>query len=425
MAKNTAKNQTINTSQEAKHSIEISVADLQVGMYVSKLDCDWMDTPFLMQGFMIENDNHLGLLAEYCNTVWVDKIYKQQLATGPKDAILHASTIEKQLIHKKTTADELNSATGIYAKSKEITKNLMQQVRLGNAIDSQAAKNLVSDCVTSILNNPDALMWVSKIRDQDEYTAEHSVNVCVLTIALARRLGFNEAELNKVGLCGLLHDVGKLQIDPAILNKTDPLTREEWQIIAAHPANGRNLLMGTPSIYPGAIDVAYSHHERIDGKGYPRGLSGSAISTFSRVVAITDAYDAMTANRCYASAKSSTDALKVLFHAKDKHFDGKMVDVFMRIIGLYPPGTLVEMKNGCVGVVLSSNEKKQHLPEVIMCLDKNKNRFAQKTRLDLRRIEDQDLDESYLIKQAHIDGSFGLQLEEFLEEGFQFKSFAG
>ena len=415
---------SIDQPQGARQSVEISVADLKVGMYVSRLDCDWLDTPFLMQGFMVENEDHLDLLADYCQTVWVDKVYEQQLEKGPKDAILQASKIEKQLIHRKPAVEEIGSATGIYAASKEITKNLMQQVRLGNAIDSQAAKNLVSSCVTSILNNPDALMWMTKIREKDEYTAEHSVNVCVLAIALARRLGFNEAELNKVGLCGLLHDVGKMQIDPAILNKSDPLTRKEWQVIAAHPANGRDLLMGTPSIYPGAIDVAYSHHERLDGKGYPRGLSGSAISTFSRIVAITDAYDAMTADRCYANARSSTDALKVLFHAKDKHFDGKMVDVFMRMIGLYPPGTIVELENGCVGVVLASNEIKQHLPQLIMCLDRNKQPFEEKSLLDLQRIEENKLDQRFLIKRAYTDGKFGVELKDFIEQGFKFKSYA-
>ncbi len=427
MAKNTATkidNNAIANDPGAKKSVEISVGDLKVGMYVSRLDCDWLDTPFLMQGFMVESEDHLDLIAEYCSTVWVDKVYEQQLEKGPKDAILQASKIEQQLIHKKPIIEELGNATGIYAASKEITKNLMQQVRLGNAIDSQAAKSLVSSCVSSILSNPDALMWMTRVREKDAYTAEHSVNVCVLAIALARRLGFNEAELNKIGLCGLLHDVGKMQIDPAILNKTDPLTRKEWQVIAAHPANGRDLLMGTPSIYPGAIDVAYSHHERIDGKGYPRGLCGSAISTFSRIVAIVDAYDAMTADRCYANARPTTEALKVLFHSKDKHFDGKMVDVFMRMIGLYPPGTIVELENGCVGVVLTTNEQKQHLPQLIMCLDKNKKPYPEKSLLDLQRIEKEELDKRYLIKRAYIDGKFGLTVTDFVSEGFQFKSYA-
>lgn len=405
---------------EMRQTVKLSVTDLRVGMYVSSLDRDWLDTPFLMQGFMIESEDHLDLLAEYCESVWVDKVYEQKLDTS-RDAIVQGEKVEQLYIHKKSTVEELGPASGVYQSSTQITKDLMEQVRLGNAIDSNAAKGVVSACVGSILNNPDALLWVSKIRNKDEYTAEHSLNVCVLSIAFARRLGFNEAELNQIGICGLLHDVGKMQIDPAILNKPDPLTRQEWQSIANHPAYGRNLLMSTPSIYTGAIDVAYSHHERLDGKGYPRGLSGSAISTYTRIVTIADAYDAMTANRCYANARSSTDALKILFHGKDKQFDSKLVDVFMRMIGLYPPGSIVELVNGSLAVVLSSNMRNQRYPEVIIVTDFEKVKVEDKMVFDLSAIEEGGLEEDYKIKRTHPDGSFGIKLQELADEGFEFK----
>ena len=121
------------------------------------------------------------------------------------------------------------------------------------------------------------MLWMSRIREQHNYTVEHSLNVCVLAIAFGRYLGLDELELNQLGLCGMLHDVGKMRIPEEILNKAGDLNDAEWQVMQQHAVFGRDLLVSTPDIYSGAIDVAYSHHERVDGKGYPRGLKLSLI----------------------------------------------------------------------------------------------------------------------------------------------------
>src|SRR5690606_27846390 len=119
-------------------------------------------------------------------------------------------------------------------------------------------------------SNPDALLWMTRIRDQDHYTAEHCLNVCILAIAFGRHLGMSEADLEKLGMCGLLHDVGKMRIPAEVLNKPGELSAREWNQMRAHVVHGRNLLLATPGILHAAVDVAYSHHERMDGTGYPR-----------------------------------------------------------------------------------------------------------------------------------------------------------
>lgn len=386
-------------------------------MFVSRLDCDWANTPFLMQGFLVESQQHIQEVHKYCRTVWVDRVGQDWIR--PETQAVFETASHKNLIHKIPTQDEHSKALETYRHSRRITKSLLDEVRLGGAIDTEAAKESVSACVQSILRNPDAMLWMSRVREQHNYTVEHSLNVCVLAIAFGRYLGMSEQELNKLGLCGMLHDVGKMKIPTEILDNPRRLEKEEWRAMQKHTTFGRDLLLSTPNIYNGAIDVAYAHHEKIDGTGYPRGLKGSAISTYARIVAIVDAYDAMTADRCYARALSSTDALKILFEERDRHFDSHLVDHFMRMIGLYPPGTIVELINGEVALVLASNYKYQQLPKVIRVLDASKQPCNEKI-LNLSDIDKGKLGEEYFIRKAHTDGSFGLRMTDFQEKGLQF-----
>jgi len=404
---------------KSQSSIQLHVSELQIGMYVSDLDCDWLETPFLTQGFMIESNEHLALLKEYCETVWVDKVFNSWVKAEEHSTF--ETVNKKNLVHQVPAQDEHKNAGGVYQKTRQITKTLMDEVRLGRAIDTEAAKEAVSGCVKSVMQNPDALLWMSKIRDSDEYTAEHSMSVCILAIAFGRHLNMNEQELNDIGLCALLHDVGKMQVPAEILNKPARLTREEWQIMMKHTIHGRDLLLSTSNVLSSAIDVAYSHHERVDGNGYPRGLKGAAIPSYARIIAIVDTYDAITADRCYAPGLSTNEALKILYEARETHFEGRLVDSFMKMIGLYPPGTIVELVNGKVALVLAANQKYQHLPRVIQVLDEGKNIVPEKV-LNLADIEKGRLDKDNFIKRAHVDGAFGIRMHDYQQKGIQFAS---
>src|SRR5690606_11347487 len=194
---------------------------------------------------------------------------------------------------QNTSGNDRAAAISVYREARRLTKTLLDDARIGGVIDSESARVTVKECVGSILRNPDALLWMSRMRNEDEYTSEHCLNVCIVAIAFGRHLGFYEDELEKLGMCGLLHDVGKMRIPSEILNKPAELTAKEYRMIKAHPVHGRNLLMSSPGVDQSVIDVAYSHHERIDGEGYPRKLKAPDISEFARIIAIVDAYDAM------------------------------------------------------------------------------------------------------------------------------------
>ena len=402
------------TDSSKNRKIEkMHVSGLQVGMYVSKLDVDWLETPFLYQGFLIESVYDIEQLERYCKYVWIDKepprenlrrlkIINKTLSSKPK----------KNYTNKATMSQEYSQSHQVFSASRRKIKSLLEDATFGNAIDTESAKETVQHCVTSVLRNPNAMLWMSKIRGADEYTSEHCLNVCVLAIAFGRHLGKDEEELEELGLCGLLHDVGKMRVPNEILHKPGKLTPKEWKIMQAHTVHGRNLLMSSEADMGQTVEVAYSHHERIDGAGYPRRLESQQISEYSKIIAIVDAYDAMTANRCYSAAITPSLAIRNIYNDRGTHFDETLALQFIKTIGLYPPGCIVELANGSIGIVLERHSRFQHLPLVLLVLNENKETVKNRI-VDLSMIENGELDRSLLIKKDYPDGEFGIDIKDF------------
>lgn len=407
-------------SNRAHCTKKISVSEVQLGMYISKLDRPWLETPFLMQGFLVETLDDIEVLADLCKHVWIDAVFEEWTKPTARAAGNTGSGYTVRYINKLPPQEEHRQAIGVYTSAKRKTKTLLDEVRFGGVVSTEAAKETVNDCVSSILRNPDALLWMSKMRNEDEHNAEHSLNVCILAIAFGRHLGFCEVELQNIGLCGLLHDVGKLRIPTELLYKKKSLSERDIRVLKAHPIYGRNLLMAAEGMFHGAIDVAYSHHERVDGTGYPRGLKSAGISQFSKMIAIIDAYDGMTANRHPTESLTCTDALKSIYHERGTRFDEKLALAFIKTVGLYPPGSIVELVNGEVALVLESNHRHHHLPKIITILDQNKQPGKKEKILSLERVHEGNLGKEYLIKKVHRDGSFGVFIKDYTEKGLQF-----
>ena len=391
-------------------------------MFVAELDCDWLVTPFLLQGFTIETRDQIDTLRTHCQHVWVDtktlgkteltRLKKLDKATPTKAAKASAApTVSAQEEHRQ--------ARQIYSTSKEVTVNILKSAAAGPPIKLPETDATVHHCVQSILRNPDALLWMSRIRNKDEYTAEHCLNVCILAIAFGKHLGLSDQALYTVGTAGLLHDVGKMRVPPAILNKPGKLTDKEFKAMSAHVVHGRNLLQQTPDIAKEIIEAAHAHHERIDGTGYPRKLKDADISYHSRIISIIDAYDAITSQRCYANARPTTEALKILYEHKGKQFDEQLTLSFIQFIGLYPPGSIVELENGRVGLVLATNQQAKHLPKIICVRDQNKQPCKHEF-MDLSLISSGQLSQDHLIKQMHVDGSFDIFIKAFKAKGLSF-----
>ncbi len=398
---------------------KISVCDLRIGMVIAKLDRDWLDTPFLMQGFKIQDREEARVVTQYCEHVWIDtdlspaSDYSSSEGTAssaPSFGFEPECSVEEE--HKRIQSEFKGSRTR--------TRDLHDNIRLGKEIDNASVRQTVDECVNSVLRNPDALLWMSKIRKESEYTAEHSLNVCILAVAFGRYLGYEKKDLEMLGLCGLLHDIGKMRVPLDILESSGKLSTKEMNMMKAHTVHGRNLLLSTPSVDPLVIDTAYSHHERIDGAGYPRKMQGKKISRFARIISIVDSYDAITADRCYSKARPSTTALKIIYEERGKQFDEELAIQFIKAIGLFPVGSVVELYTGEIGIVIEASLARRHLPRVVIVLDENKKKKDKYKFVNLAFIEEGDLPKDFLIKKVLPDGEHGVFLREYQGQGVLF-----
>ena len=334
-------------------------------------------------------------------------IKNNQPVSEPHQKAIPVQNISNRRIYPKliSAAEEHRSASKIYSQGKIGVKNILQDVYDKNNFTVGDARSIVNGCVESVMRNPDALMWMSKIREQDEYTAEHCLNVCILAMIFGRHLGLNQKDLVRLGLCGLLHDVGKMKIPSEILNKTEKLLPEEFAIIKNHAALGYSLLLDSEQYIPPIVaNVARSHHERIDGSGYPDKKRANELDVMVRMITLVDAYDAMTSDRCYSKGKSNTQALKIIYESKGSQFDEALALEFITCVGIYPPGAIVELVNGIIGVVIEVNERYRHLPRILVVIDTN-GEVIDPYIVNLLDIEFGNLNNEHFVKSTHKSGA--------------------
>lgn len=226
-----------------------------------------------------------------------------------------------------------------------------------------------------------------------------------------------------IGLCGLMHDIGKMLVPPEILNKPERLESDELVIMQSHTRLGHELLRDSEGIHVNAAETAYSHHERLNGTGYPRRISEGEISYITRIVSIADVYDAMTSDKVYREGETHLKATHTLSQYIGSHFDMLLVERFMQCIGLYPPGCIVEMTNGTVAIVMEVNETIKLRPKIIMILDEGKNPIKE-TVLDLSKNITDKRGNPYRIKGTVKAEDWNVDLAKYYHEGLLKKSFA-
>ena len=280
----------------------------------------------------------------------------------------------------------------------------------------------MSACVRNVIADSAVVLLVQKIQERQDRLLDHALNVCVLSISLGKFLGLLESELHNLGIYVLLHDLGKVKLSREVLDSQGAFTEEQFNVFQQHAVYGRNILSSAKNLYHGAVDVAYSHHEQMDGGGYPRKLKASGVSQFARIVAICDSYETLTSSLTIHRALPSTVALKQLLAGRGSLYDGDLVDQFQKMIGLYPLGTIVELLNGCVGIVMTKNYRYQYLPRIIIVLDEKKEKTKQRV-IDLAKTMRGQLDNAYLVHAACIDGAYRVYLRDHREQGLVIQSF--
>lgn len=404
------------TQRTRKHHEKIDVKDLRVGMFVVELDKPWEESSFMFQGLELKSPADVLAVQKECKFVWVDydefSLQKSAPATGMSGPGV-GSGLDKEI----KVEDELDAATEVHSLASKAISNLFEEIRLGAEVDGTKVKQAVNGCVDSILRNPDASVWLTRIQAKHEATAQHSLNVAALSIIIAKSMNMNNRELEDVGVCGMLHDVGKTSVSEEVLNKPGPLDEAEMAEMQKHTRYGRDILLSTKSVMSGAADVAHSHHERPDGQGYPRRLPDDSIPMYAKIVAIAEAYDTMTINQPYRAAFSPSDAIQELYAQRGKQFDEDLVIRFIDSVGIFPPGSIVEMINKEVGIVLSNTSDKLR-PRVIMILDASGEPTAQRI-VDLSQMDTDNEGNIYQIKTTHSDGAYGIDVGDFQRAGLR------
>jgi HD-GYP domain-containing protein (c-di-GMP phosphodiesterase class II) len=273
---------------------------------------------------------------------------------------VHAISIEMPTDHEGGgSGSSKERAKRTYAQSVAVTKDLMASIRLGQSPNIKKIKRVVQSIVDQILHDETSLVGLTAILDYDEYTFTHSVNVCIFSVALGKRLGLTKLQLYDLGLAALFHDIGKSRVPTEILNKTSALTDEDWRAITNHPWLGLLALFqvrGTNELAYRAMIVAHEHHMKADLTGYPRSLRPRQLSMFSKIVAVCDSFDAATSSRVYQKTPwTPADVVKEMRDNPRRGMDQIVVKAFINLTGIYPVGTLVILDTMELGIVHAIN----------------------------------------------------------------------
>ena len=376
--------------------IKVDIEHLKKGMYVCELDRPWTETSFLLQGVLIKSSDDIAQVQEFSSFVYVDS-EKSHASILP-----HLNTIsQNENARKKSTfspsnnasqaADleqsnfkkELKTARKVHSRTKAYIDSALEDVRLGQSVNTDEAKEVVIQVANSITRSEHAMVWLTNLKSRDEYTSIHCMNVCIMAVSFGRSIGMSKPELEIIGLGALLHDLGKMRVPLEILNKPGKLTEEEFDIMKTHPMEGYNMLEKQADLPLEVLDIVKHHHERRNGKGYPSRLKGEEITNMTRMVAIVDVYDAITSDRCYHDAITPYDALKNMYEWVNEDFDKTIIEQFIKCLGIYPIGCVVELNLGHIGIVVTASEKTKLRPIVLLISNSKGDKFPTPKLLNL------------------------------------------
>ena len=378
----------------------IPVQALTVGMYISDLNSDWIpDANYaksgkIAQASTVDKIQQLGVHEVYIDTEKgldsPEGVDAQAIQSQQQHCMDTLSNSPGERQYSEQMAREQHTANRVHTQASTLVQDLMQRVKQGQSIELEAVEQVADDMLHSLFRNQNALSCLTRIRNKDQYLMEHSVNVAILMGILAKSLGYKIETLQALVTGALLHDIGKIVIDDAILHKQGKLNSDEWAEMQRHVTYGEAVLDATEGISPIAKLVCAQHHERLDGTGYPRGLSAEHIAHYGKLAAVVDVYDAITADRVYHQGMSPTAAMKKMIEWSDSHLDKALVYQFIRCMSVYPSGTLVELASQRIAVVVQPNERQQKQPIIRLLYCKQRQQYLNGQWLDLSSTAAQD-----------------------------------
>ncbi len=443
--------------------IPVDVTKVCTGMFVTMLDRPWLETPFVFQGFEIRDRLEIEQLQQYCSFVYVDversRLSASELvalqAAGKKGKFptrpAHAAPQAPQTWLQKlaarcglgafldtreggaadrpypvssTVRGEAPAAHRAYEDGVARARQVRQQAATEGRIDADAVRAIVDPVVDSILRNPDAMAWTvfSKKRSDRHYS--RALATSVWCIMFGRHLGFERKEIVDLGIGGLLLDIGNVRLPDNLVDAPGAITEADYEQVTQHVSAGLELLHASGGFSDRVLEMVRCHHERNDGSGYPDGLRGNRIPTFGRIAAVADCYDAMTTKTPYSPALAAYDAARELNGMRNQAFQSEVIEQFLQMIGMFPTGSVVELSDGSVGVVLEQNRIHPLRPKVMLLLEKDGEAYSEPQVVNLAdAVQDseaahdrgagRETADPVWIEKGHEHGAFGIDPQRF------------
>lgn len=443
--------------------VKVPVGQLKLGMYVSRLDRPWLDSPFKFQGFPLNDVDVIAQIQELCEHVYVDferssdkaSLIRYRMRVGAR--VTTADRPEKKAVRRKraskyterakqssrqfgefgieepdedrrllqpgrgasypeevATEEEIRPARQALDSCIETVRSTFDSVRERGELDPGQIGQAVEGVVDSITRNPDALIWLARLGDASDYTYRHCINMSIWSIALGRQIGLPPEDLQLLGQSALYCDLGKAKLPPAVLRKDGPLAPWENEMVRLHVDYALEILEECGDVVdPAILGAVAQHHERFDGTGYPAGLAGDEIDLYGRITAITDCFDAMISDRAYARSVPISEAVREMYWARGKYFQPELMEEFIHSIGLYPAGTLVELSTGGVGVVIGQSRVRRLRPRIMLLLNSDKEAVDHYPVIDLVQEDKDEGGNSLHIVRDLKHGAYGLDPSQY------------
>lgn len=401
---------------------KVEIDGLTLGMFVSRLDRPWNETPFALQGFSISDQADIEQLRRYCRHVYIDVEKSTSVEQRSLLQRLGYNTLTRNhqplpapisYVNRVSLAEELPQANKVWDSARALATRVIDDVRAGRRLSADALGAAIEPIVASVVRNADAFFWLDALRKRDAYSYSHAVNCCALATSFGRHLGFPRGMLVDLASAGMLMDIGKAVLPEELLSRAGPVRDEERKLVRSHVESSLQMLEQSGITSEDISQMVYSHHERHDGSGYPRGDSGAAIPLTGRMLGLVDTYDALSSERPHQKAMARHEVLQWLYRERDRLFQAELIEQFSQSLGVYPTGSLVELSSGEVAVVMAQNPARRLYPRVTVLTARDKSLDSAFRQIDLWPLANlADRSQRVWIERALPPGAYGLDTTE-------------
>ncbi len=430
--------------------IKIDTANIVQGMYVAQLDCSWLTTPFIKRGFQIASEDEIGLLRKFCKHVYIDAsqstvsekdILKAHHDSGSIEDPFSRSQIRRRvsisgkgmgrfrsflqwILSARQTADaktngrtsmrvEAPLAMDAYVAISATMDEVLQRVKKGRPVDIDLLHKSIAPMVASVQRNSDSMAWLGFLRQRERGHVTYTITIAIWALIMGNEMGLTGRRLANLAIGALLLDIGNTKIPKSIGMKDGPLTDDEREIMRGHVSYGLDIIEKSSGISDEIVEMIRHHHERFDGSGYPQGL-GKDIPVYGRIAGLIDCYDAMISRRPYADQKCAYDAVRELNRQAGTKFQEEVVEQFIRAIGMFPTGSLVELNTGEVAIVIEQNVERRLRPKLLVLLNADRQPVRRNKAIDLSKLPDQaDKKNALWIQGGFEAGSFNIDPKDY------------